>query len=66
MSVRDQLDQWVKRAQDEAVRVWEGGVGIGSKRARCTHSRVTALFQSKGCERVVAAVGVLDFKGLFA
>jgi hypothetical protein len=71
--VRDQLEQWVKRAKDDMMKLLGYGRGKGLKDYRPLASkmhpleRATALFQCKECKRVTGSygrMGVLDFKGL--
>jgi hypothetical protein len=72
-SVHDQLEQWVKRAKDDVMKLFGYGKGKGLKEYRPQASKVhpleraTALFRCKGCNRVGSSSGrmaVLDFKGL--
>ena len=71
--VRDQLDQWVKRAKDDVMKLFGYGRGKELKEYRPQVSKVhpleraTALFQCKECNRVGGSSGrmaVLDFNGL--
>ena len=72
-SVRDQLDQWVKRTRDDAMNLLGYGRAKGLKEYHAQVSKVhpleraTALFQCKECKKAGGSygrMGVLDFKGL--
>ena len=72
-SVHDQLEQWLKRARDDLMKLLGYGKGEGLKHHRPQVSklhpleRATALFQCKECKRVDSRYGrmaALDFKGL--